>query len=90
MAGTGLYHAHKALLALGLMLAFDASAGTVTDVGPTVRNALEMQRSGRQSVEVRPILEDVAVRTYRRYLESYTYPIPLRFERDLSFAADGR
>jgi len=63
-------------------------AGTVNDIGPTVHRALEMQRSGRNSVVTRPMLKDVADRTYERYLESFTYPIPEQFERDESFSAD--
>ena len=34
------------------------------------------------------MLEDVADRSYERYLESFTYPIPERFERDNSFSSD--
>jgi len=77
------------LLTLGSAVGAGAQAGTVNDVGPTVRNALEIQRSGDQSAPARPMLKDVADRTYERYLESFTYPIPEQFERDASFSADG-
>lgn len=61
------------------------AAGQVTDVGKTTQDALELQRSGSKSVETRPILKDVASRTYDRYLESFTYPIPEKFEREEDF-----
>ncbi len=78
------------LLALGSsVFNTGAYAGTVNDVGSTVRSALEIQRSGDQSAPARPMLKDVADRTYERYLESFTYPIPEQFERDASFSADG-
>ncbi|GAB3674797.1 DUF3613 domain-containing protein [Salinisphaera aquimarina] len=66
-----------------------AHAGDVNDIGPTVENALEMQSSGGQAAPTRPMLKDVADRTYERYLESFTYPIPEQFDRDASFSADG-
>ena len=79
-------------LAVGVVAAWvlgatSAHAGDVGDVGPTVQSALEMQRSGRQAAPVRPMLSDVADRTYDRYLERFTYPIPEQFERDEAFAA---
>lgn len=64
-------------------------AGTVNDVGPTVRRALDMQSSGRKSVVTRPMLKDVADRTYERYLESFTHPIPEQFDRDETFSSGG-
>ncbi|MES1925927.1 DUF3613 domain-containing protein [Salinisphaera sp. T31B1] len=73
----------------GAVACAPALAADVTDVGPTVHSALEMQRSGQQSAPVRPMLKDVADRTYERYLESFTYPIPEQFDRDASFSADG-
>lgn len=71
--------------------AFAATAaygGEPNEVGSSVREALEMQRSGEHSAPMRPMLEDVADRSYERYLESFTYPIPERFERDNSFSSD--
>lgn len=79
---------------MGLSLVATAFAVTAAhgaetnDVGPTVREALEMQRSGEHSAPMRPMLEDVADRSYERYLESFTHPIPERFERDDSFSPD--
>ncbi|MAS10723.1 DUF3613 domain-containing protein [Endozoicomonas sp. G2_2] len=83
----------KKSIAVGLLAVFmlapaAASARDVSDVGHTVRGALELQRSGRQAAPTRPMLSDVADRTYERYLESFTYPIPEQFERDDAFAAD--
>lgn len=71
------------------LAAANAHGGDVNDVGQSVHQSLEMQRSGRQSVAVHPMLKDVADRTYERYLESFTYPIPEQFERDESFSSDG-
>ena len=60
-------------------------AGQVTDVGETTLSELEKQRSGENAVETRPMLKDVADRTYDRYLESFTHPIPDQFEREQEF-----
>lgn len=75
---------------LGLVGASAANAGNVNDIGPSVRSALELQRSGRASAPVRPMIEAAAERSYARYLDSFTYPIPERFERDGDFATDAQ
>lgn len=77
----------KRLIVVSLMLLpLSVWAGEVTDVGDTTRNALDKQRRGVGAVENRPMLKDVADRTYERYLESFTYPIPERFESTDSFS----
>jgi len=73
---------------LCLAAATSAQAGDVNHVGASVRNALELQRSGRAAAPVRPMLEGTAERSYARYLESFTYPIPEQFDRSGAFAAD--
>lgn len=64
-----------------------AAPTTTTQVGKTTQQAMELQRSGRQSVETRPMLKDVADRTYDRYLESFTHPIPDQYQRESSFSS---
>lgn len=78
----------KKLLLVSVMLApVSTWAGETTDVGDVTRDALDKQRRGVGAVENRPMLKDVADRTYERYLESFTYPIPERFESQDSFSA---
>ncbi len=72
----------KKLLLAFCLFPLAALAGQVTDIGGTTLGVLEMQRSGEKSVETRPMLKDVADRTYERYLESFTHPIPDQFERE--------
>lgn len=70
------------LIAVSLALvAGTAIAGSVTDIGQTTRSVLAMQAEGTNSVEPRPMLKEVAQRTYERFLESFTHPIPDQFER---------
>ena len=61
---------------------------TVIDVGPSVTSALEMQASGRQGVAATPMLDDVALRVYERYLESFDHPIP-QFFQEQTFTPGG-
>lgn len=56
-------------------------SNTVTDVGRTTHQDLEMQRSGRASVPPQPMSRSVATRVYKRYLKSFTYDIPEQFEQ---------
>lgn len=67
---------------------FAVQAETVTDVGEATEKALEMQREGRGAVPNRPMLEEAAERSYARYLESFTYPIPKLFEERQSFSPE--
>lgn len=62
-------------------------AASPTEVGKTTRDALAMQREGDQSAPVRPMLEDAADRTYERYLESFSHPIPELYESRESFSS---
>lgn len=80
-----------ATAATGNMSASETSAlksHTVTAVGPTATNALAMQASGRNGVEVTPMLDDVALRVYERYLKSFDNPIPQFFEEQ-TFTPNG-
>ena len=64
----------------------DASAG---GFGSQTRLWLSTQASGSSAVtEERPMPGEVATLVYQRYLQSFTYPIPLRFTSD-SFTAGG-
>lgn len=74
----------KIILAMA-MFPLVALADSVTDIGDTTLKVLEQQRTGVGAVENRPMLKDVATRTYDRYLESFTHPIPDQFEREDSF-----
>ena len=64
------------------------STQTVIDVGPSVTSALEMQASGRNGVAATPMLDDVALRVYERYLESFDHPIP-QFFQEQTFTPGG-
>ncbi|MBH04374.1 MAG: hypothetical protein CMP08_09690 [Xanthomonadales bacterium] len=61
---------------------------TVTSVGPTVSAALEMQAAGTHGAAPTPMLDDVAVRVYERYLESFDQEIPRLFQEQ-TFAPGG-
>jgi hypothetical protein len=51
------------------------------EVGKQTRSALELQRSGQAaSGTERPMSGAVAERTYQRYLDSFTHPIPESFK----------
>lgn len=63
------------------LVAGTALASDLTEVGETTQNVLAMQAEGTNSVAPRPMLKEVAQRTYERYLKSFTHPIPARFER---------
>lgn len=76
---------YKFILAIACLLPLSALAGSVTDIGDTTLKALEQQREGVGAVETRPMLKDVANRTYERYLQSFTYPIPEEFDREEEF-----
>lgn len=75
----------KTLILVFSLLPLPVFAGQVTDVGKITENALERQRSGVDAAPTRPMLKDVADRTYERYLESFTHPIPEQFEREQGF-----
>jgi len=78
----------KAILFSAVLLPLGAMAGDLTEIGKTTRDVLEMQRSGENAAEVRPMLKDVAERGYERYLKSFEHPIPDQFERRSGFSAD--
>jgi hypothetical protein len=68
------------LLSLPLAAAEEGQA-TSNEVGKQTREALELQRSGRAASETeRPMSGEVAERTHRRYVESFSHPIPESFK----------
>ena len=78
---------------LAVCLTFAASAALAEEVNEPVgtrTNAwLELQTSGTAaSPAERPLPGDIADKTYERYANSFTYPIPEKFERE-KFTEDG-
>lgn len=54
---------------------------TAAEVGKQTRDALELQRSGQAASDTaRPMSGEVAERTHRRYVESFSHPIPESFK----------
>lgn len=74
------------ILSFAFVSAAAVAAGP-TDVGKTTKEALAMQRDGEQAAPLRPMLKDTADQVYQRYLESFTHPIPERFESRDSFSS---
>lgn len=61
----------------------NASEGhRVTDIGRTAKADLALQRSGRASVDNKPLSQAAATRVYDRYLKSFTHDIPEKFEEN--------
>lgn len=50
------------------------------EVGKDTRTWLELQRSGRSAAPDRPMSGAVASRVYKRYLDSFTHPLPDFYE----------
>ncbi len=58
------------------------------NIGAETRSWTELQASGAAaSADARPQPGEVATRAYERYLQSFTHPIPEKFDRD-SFGSD--
>lgn len=53
------------------------------EVGDTTRALLRMQAAGTQAGPARPMLGVEASLAWQRYLQSFTHPIPERFEQTL-------
>lgn len=52
-------------------------------LGDEVRAWTDLQKSGAASIrDTRPMPGEVADKVYERYLQSFTTPIPLSFERE--------
>ncbi len=67
------------LISLPLSAA-EAEANAAAEVGKQTRDALELQRSGQAaSTTARPMSGEVAERAHRRYVESFSHPIPESF-----------
>lgn len=56
--------------------AFAAESRPATQVGDTTRALLRLQASGERAGAPLPILGDQASASYKRYLDSFTHPIP--------------
>lgn len=50
--------------------------------GEQTRAWLELQRSGRAAGAAQPMSDPAAGRVYKRYLDSFSHPIPAFYERD--------
>lgn len=60
--------------------AAEVEAAAAAEVGKQTRDALELQRSGQAaSTTPRPMSGEVAERAHRRYVESFSHPIPESF-----------
>lgn len=76
-----------------LVLAGIASSGTlradenkekVQEIGATTSALLELQRSGMAAGKPQPVSGDVASRSYQRYLDGFTQPLPEPKENEAS------
>lgn len=59
----------------GALLA-DESKEKPQEIGAATSDLLELQRSGAAAGKAQPVTGDVASRSYQRYLEGYTQPLP--------------
>lgn len=75
---------HWVLILAGLAAsAASAEAPSPSGKGDATRAWMELQTSGAAASAVeRPMPGPVAERVYQRYLDSFTHPIPDRFERE--------
>lgn len=74
-------------------LTFAASAACAEEVnepvGTKTKAWVQLQTGGTAASSVeRPLPGDIADKTYDRYANSFTYPIPEKFERE-KFTEDG-
>lgn len=79
--------------AVAIPLAFAAAAAFAEDVnepvGTHTRNWVQLQTSGTAASPVeRTMPGDIADKTYDRFANSFTHPIPEKFERE-KFTEDG-
>lgn len=59
---------------------FDPALPVRLEIGDSTRSLLQLQREGSAaSPTPRPLAGDVASLSYQRYLESFKYPIPEKF-----------
>lgn len=74
---------------VALVLAWPLCAMADPQPGAETRAWLDLQKSGRTaSKEQRPVTGEIAEKTYDRYLKSFDYPIPEKFDRQ-SFSKNG-
>lgn len=58
------------------------------EVGDATRALLRLQAAGTYAAPARPMLGDQASLAYQRYLDSFKYPIPERFDFNLKQSQD--
>lgn len=58
------------------------------EIGDATRALVRMQAAGTYAAPARPMLGDQAGLAYQRYLESFKYPIPERFDVNLKQSQD--
>lgn len=75
-----------ALLSTAATAAQDPKPGE----GAQTRAWVELQKSDANKAPVRGLPGEVADRVYQRYLQSFTRPIPERFERDRAGSGDSQ
>lgn len=79
----------KYILSLAAVLPFAAPAAE-PPVGKETREWLELQQSGNAaSTESRPMTGEVADEVYKRYVDSFSHPIPEKFSRESFNSAGG-
>lgn len=85
-------------VAMLLAFCFGAGVGVASAANPAglppngeeTRAWLQLQKSGNASLGApRPMTGEVADQVYRRYLESFTRPVPEDFERESFGAGSG-
>ncbi|MDG2524435.1 DUF3613 domain-containing protein [Stenotrophomonas sp. HITSZ_GD] len=59
------------------------------EIGDATRALLRLQAAGTYAAPARPMLGDQASLAYQRYLDSFKYPIPERFDFNLKQSQDG-
>lgn len=64
------------LLAIAGAHAAEPAPETTIVIGAATESYLHLQRAGTAAGQAQPIRGDVASRSYQRYLESFTRPIP--------------
>lgn len=64
-----------------------AGAADGNDVGKATHEWLELQRSGKAAAPAQRLSAPAEARAYRRYLDSFTHPIPEFYRERESFLA---
>ena len=59
------------------------------EIGETTRQLLELQASGRAGAPVQPTTGDEAAASYKRFIDSFSHPIPEYFQTMVGQRAGG-